>query len=288
MTDTFIWIDPLVIIDPDDGPGGASITFEGYGYLANARVEFYNYDDYLSDWNFFNATNANENGTFIFSSESPDFCLSLPQGDQQPSNTAIQFMFISPGVHDTFANYSEYHRGLKQVKNQVATGYFGNNTDFTSEIKISKEELFTIIGNWFHPGQVYLKLDNESMIQDLNQIDWEEAINLGSTTANQTGFFETSISIPECEPGHHYIGIGDHSCYFIIKIDVIEKLELDGLTYWNWQNDTTVTSITEGDVDFDGANEIVTAGYYNDGQRDVAQLVIWNSTTFAVENLSTW
>ena len=40
--------------------------------------------------------------------------------------------------------------------------------------------------------------------------------------------------------------------------------------------------------DGDGADEIVTGGYYYDGARDVAQLVAWNGSTLAVDNLATW
>ena len=60
------------------------------------------------------------------------------------------------------------------------------------------------------------------------------------------------------------------------------------LTSWFWNSDTNVSAVTAADVDGDGAQEIVTGGYYNDGTRWVAQLVVWNGATLAVENVRTW
>ena len=65
-------------------------------------------------------------------------------------------------------------------------------------------------------------------------------------------------------------------------------LAVEGLTTWYWTSDTEINSVKVEDVDGDGSAEIITAGYYNDGARDVAQLVVWNATTFEVENIATW
>ena len=46
-------------------------------------------------------------------------------------------------------------------------------------------------------------------------------------------------------------------------------------------------SMVPVDVDGDGRTEIVTAGYYWDGTRDVAQLCVWNPK-LALENVTTW
>jgi len=65
-------------------------------------------------------------------------------------------------------------------------------------------------------------------------------------------------------------------------------LTVEGVQSWYWIDDTVINSVFEADVDGDGAVEIVTAGYYNDGARDVAQLVVWDGTTLAVEHIRTW
>ena len=66
------------------------------------------------------------------------------------------------------------------------------------------------------------------------------------------------------------------------------NLAVDKLTSWYWSGDTQINSIAIGDVDADGQTEIVTAGYYNDGTRNVAQLVIMLGSTLTVNRLTSW
>jgi hypothetical protein len=66
------------------------------------------------------------------------------------------------------------------------------------------------------------------------------------------------------------------------------ELYVDGLTTWYWTDNTTINTVTERDVDNDGSTEIATGGYYFDGIRDVAQLVVWDGSTLAVDRLTTW
>jgi len=68
----------------------------------------------------------------------------------------------------------------------------------------------------------------------------------------------------------------------------LPQLQLKGVTGWYWFNDTTITSVVQGDVDGDGSNETVTGGYYNDGTRTVAQLAVWNGSTLALEGVRVW
>jgi hypothetical protein len=65
-------------------------------------------------------------------------------------------------------------------------------------------------------------------------------------------------------------------------------LAVDGLTTWYWTDNTEINAVKIADVDGDGVAEIITGGYYQDGVREVAQLVVWNGTTFTVENLAVW
>jgi hypothetical protein len=65
-------------------------------------------------------------------------------------------------------------------------------------------------------------------------------------------------------------------------------LAVDRLTAWYWTNNTVINSVALGDVDADGQTEIVTAGYYNDGTRNVAQLVVWAGSSLSVDRLTAW
>ena len=57
---------------------------------------------------------------------------------------------------------------------------------------------------------------------------------------------------------------------------------------WFWTSDTNVAAVATGDVNGDGKTEIVTGGYFNDGNRWVTQLAVWNSSTLALVNVMTW
>jgi hypothetical protein len=65
-------------------------------------------------------------------------------------------------------------------------------------------------------------------------------------------------------------------------------LALENVRAWYWTSDTDLASVAVGDVDADGGSEIVTGGSYYDNIRDNAQLVVWNGSTMALENVKTW
>ena len=67
-----------------------------------------------------------------------------------------------------------------------------------------------------------------------------------------------------------------------------KQLQLNGVSSWNWVSNTYVNSTAAGDVDGDGQTEIVTGGCFNDGTRNVAQLIVWNSSSLAAERIQCW
>lgn len=66
------------------------------------------------------------------------------------------------------------------------------------------------------------------------------------------------------------------------------SLAVDRLTTWYWTGNTVINSVAIGDVDSDGQNEIVTGGQFNDGTRDITQLVVWSGSNLVVENIQSW
>jgi hypothetical protein len=60
------------------------------------------------------------------------------------------------------------------------------------------------------------------------------------------------------------------------------------LTSWYWTSDTTVNSIAIANFTGGSALDIVTAGSYNDGLRNNAQVIDWNSSTLVASNIATW
>ena len=71
-------------------------------------------------------------------------------------------------------------------------------------------------------------------------------------------------------------------------ITLTSTFGLKGLTSWSWTSNTIINSVASGDVDNDGFKEIVTGGYYFDGTRTIAQLIVWNGSNLAVDRLTTW
>ena len=52
-------------------------------------------------------------------------------------------------------------------------------------------------------------------------------------------------------------------------------------------DDTRINSIDVKNVDGDEPMEIITGGYYTDGQK-IAQLVVWDGVALTPENITTW
>jgi hypothetical protein len=59
-------------------------------------------------------------------------------------------------------------------------------------------------------------------------------------------------------------------------------------TTWRLGIDTNVAAVAIGDVDGDGAIEIVTAGSFFNGNAWIGQLIVWNGATLAVERINNW
>jgi hypothetical protein len=66
------------------------------------------------------------------------------------------------------------------------------------------------------------------------------------------------------------------------------SLAVDRLTAWYWSSNTVINSVGVGDVDGDGQAEIATAGKFNDGARDVAQLIVWSGSGLNVKYIQSW
>ena len=57
---------------------------------------------------------------------------------------------------------------------------------------------------------------------------------------------------------------------------------------WLWGTNTQVSSVTIGDVNNDGINEIVTAGSFSNGVNTIGQVVVWNGITLVAQADKEW
>ena len=240
VTDTYLTIAPVLSIDPSGGPGGGKVLLQGYSYPSSSLVYVYYYDSVLLGWQVWQSLYTDNIGQFAISSAMPDSGKVGLAGDNPTSFSTLSFGAVGTNSLWAYVDYKEYFRGLKQVENQVADGLFGNETDLTSDVGLEVGDSCVISGKWFHPGIAYLY--------------WDNVINVGVVSSDQTGSFETVINIPETSLGVHSIwiidGYGDVgggsgptvTCSFMVYVSVIE-----------WANVTENT----GDLVIDGNNTVL-------------------------------
>jgi hypothetical protein len=65
-------------------------------------------------------------------------------------------------------------------------------------------------------------------------------------------------------------------------------LVLENVKGWLWTSDTYINSVATGDFAGSGSISIVTAGIYNDGTRNNAQLVTWDASTLSATGITSW
>ena len=76
--------------------------------------------------------------------------------------------------------------------------------------------------------------------------------------------------------------------YTIVHNNGPKQLQLSGVSAWYWTFNTSITSTATGDLNNDGQTEIVTGGYFNDGTRNLAQVVVWNGSSLVAEKIQYW
>jgi 4-amino-4-deoxy-L-arabinose transferase-like glycosyltransferase len=69
------------------------------------------------------------------------------------------------------------------------------------------------------------------------------------------------------------------SCNFaLLSVWNGQNLSPEKTTCWATLGNTTINSIAINDIDKDGLVEIIVGGYYLDGDREISQITVWNST----------
>ena len=217
VTDNYITIQGSFKVIPDYGPGGCKITIKGYAFSANGKVNL-SYSDVLNSETVtikdLYATNAK--GQFTYNMTAPDLKQVLtPNGGQAMIYDIITFHVIENKTEYSPPGFDfwEYQRGLIQVNDAIATSgnLWGNETYFPMGVEVNSS--MVISGLWFNPsGNVTFWFDGTT--------------NLGVVIANQTGFFNKTVTIPVASIGEHYIAVKDKGVKFVFYFDVIPTLIL--------------------------------------------------------------
>ena len=226
VTDTYITVyslpsDATLQVSPPSGPGGVPVTLTGSGYPPSASVTIAYYDSTFGSWNFLGTATSNASGGITFTTEVPDLRRAQGTGDNPQTYAQVSYRSEINGVVYSYADYNQYARGLKRVGNEIANGFYGNGTNLASTVRVESGDSLTLSGKWFHPGVVYVRWDGTAVVGTVTSEEWSNAVIIGTAVANQeTGYFETTVTIPTASAGEHYLAIEDSESRVMIRIYV--------------------------------------------------------------------
>lgn len=208
-------------INPLSGPGGATVQFTGSAYPASSTVDLYYYDSSFATWKYWTSTTSTSTGTISFSTEIPDLKVTNYSGDYSNYSATINFRTNVGDVPYAYADYTQFARGLTQVGNRVAYTLFGNGTNLASSVDVRPGDSLYIAGKYFHPGVIYIKFDGAAATGDSYVASqWTSSINVGSTTATQTGSFGIYVTVPTVYGGQHSVAVEDSQTSLVFGLKV--------------------------------------------------------------------
>jgi hypothetical protein len=219
VTDTYLSVIGSLEVTPTSGPGGRNIVLKGYAFTPNNRVNltYYNPID-AKNHTLLTAMLLTDNvtGQFTYSLTAPDLGQVGTTGELAIANNIINFWAIDNSSKLQYkANYTEYRRGLEQVNGlKPASGnLFGNATDFSLTVSVGVGKPLIIAGKYFNPSNITLW--------------WDGTTQIGSTSANQTGQFNITLTVPITGKGNHVVVIKDAKVTnFRITVKVIPSIIL--------------------------------------------------------------
>jgi hypothetical protein len=144
----------------------------------------------------------------------------------------------------------------------VSGGYFDDGSRFNAQLCVWDGSTLTLEGvqAWWWTGGTYVR-----------SVAAGDADGDGQVEIVSGGYFDDGARL------NAQLAVWDGA-----------SLAFEGVQTWYWTGDTVIESVTAGDADGDGKQEIVTGGYFNDGSRLNAQLVVWSGGSLAFEDVQYW
>jgi hypothetical protein len=198
--------------------------------------------------------------------DAPDLMQNNPVGDHQALFDNIVFRAQDNRNNLTYRTpipYMEMRRSIAQIGNNVASGGFGNNTDFSTTVFVQNGQNITVLGNWFNSGSVSLL--------------WDDSLNLGTALVDEEGDFSASFQVPITDAGQHRLTLNDGNSVFCVNLTRLPAVANDYFDGWHTSNitinltpdypvDETFYSINGGpilNVEANGQPSITTEGNNN-------------------------
>ena len=208
-------------VSPTSGPGNGTITLRGTGFTAQGSVNISYLNPINSTWTPIINDLQTVTENFIYTLTAPELAQNNVEGDSsalfdniifsaQDNNTSRSYNSTTP--------YMEMRRGLSQIGNATAQGIFGNNTDLSTILFVQNADLIPVSGKWFNPGLVSL---------------WWDTTSLGTTAADENGFFNTTIQVPQTTAGSHCLKVYDDTTVFSLNLTRLPTLINDYVEGWH-------------------------------------------------------
>ncbi len=215
VTDAYIQAIAALEVTPASGPAGTPVTIKGYASAANALVSLSYLNPISNTWVLITDSIQTGNlGQFTYNLAMPDLKQANPPNDNAGQSDIIKLRAIETATGNEYqAEFTELKRGLMQVGTQYATDLYGDTTDFTQTIMVGIGSTLQIAGNYFHPGSITFL--------------WDKTATIGTALANETGFFNTTVTIPTTTAEPHTITVKDSNIDFLIKVNVSPGLSLN-------------------------------------------------------------
>ncbi len=228
---------PSIELSPTSGPGGRSVTLTGVA-LSPGKLLNLTYGSANASDSVFGQATTGDDGKFTYTWNIKDLKKDWTGTGTIPSDTVnVYVWYNATATLVDSVTYTEYARAFIQLKSVKygQTAYMspdprtigaGNNT---LELNVYVFDTIVVAGVWWNPtGDVAFRVGDTS---------------LGSVTPNATGYFNTTLTVPELPMGTHVVKVTNAGVTYIFSIIVHPTLILEPE---EGPVDTTVTCTVYG------------------------------------------
>jgi hypothetical protein len=230
---TYDFLDSLEV-SPTYGGAGTAINVTGIG-LSGTQANITYLNPLNSTWLALANNTAITLGSLTCNTYAPDLMGTIAPGENPMVSDQIIFQVTTNTGHiyNNTISFNEYRRGISQVGNLITSNIYGNNTTFGTAVLPQNGNSLVLSGKYFTPSNVTLLWDSTT---------------LDNITVDQTGTFNTSITIPTTTARYHTLTIQDNIYNFTINIATQPTLSNNYDGQWK-TSDFTVGLSADSTVD---------------------------------------